>query len=275
MNQKPVEHFVEVIDHEAEVEVLVENSCISSPDPLPRSAPWKRKRGARLRRPSRYCRFGPAVDQVASCVADSIASGGSWLNHFFVDRRVGAVVDRLLQAFVEFVEQLVVALRRPRIHTVLRSGSLLEISMPPSASTAFSATGMSITTASTVPAFERVDRVGALGKARTSPASAFSFDVIPRPVVPCWAPTVVPSRSSSRVDVAAFLDQDRLFGEVVRVGEVDRFLAFVGDRRAEATASNLPWARSRKIVSNEVSWNSASRPMFSAIASIRSMSKPL
>ena len=44
---------------------------------------------------------------------------------------------------------------------------------------------------------------------------------------------------------------------------------------AEATMSNLPWARSRKIVSNEVSLNSGVRPIFSAIASTSSMSKPL
>ena len=44
---------------------------------------------------------------------------------------------------------------------------------------------------------------------------------------------------------------------------------------AEITASNLPCATSRKIVSNEVSWNSGVRPIFSPIASISSMSKPV
>ena len=104
---------------------------------------------------------------------------------------------------------------------------------------------------------ERVDRVGAFRVGPEFAGVGFFLRRVPSPVVPCWAPTILPGEVVEAGRCRCLLDQDRLFGEVVRVGEVDGLLAFRRDRRRrDRPLSNLPWPTSRKIVSNEVSWNS-------------------
>ena len=63
--------------------------------------------------------------------------------------------------------------------------------------------------------------------------------------------------------------------DVVGIGEVDRFLAFVGDRRRRGDHVELAL---REVAEDRVERGVLEfglRPIFSAIASISSMSKPL
>ena len=77
-------------------------------------------------------------------------------------------------------EQLFVALRDDESILFFGRDRRLRFRGPLSASTAFSATGRSITTASIVPAFERVDRVGALGVGAEFLGRRFLLRRIPR-----------------------------------------------------------------------------------------------
>ena len=77
-------------------------------------------------------------------------------------------------------------------------------------------------------------------------------------------------------DVTAFLDQDRLFGEVVGIREGDRLFAFRGDRRGgdhgfELALRDVAEDRFERGVLEFGRYG----PILPAIASISSMSKPV
>ena len=148
-----------------------------------------------------------------------------------VDRFVFPGFDDFLQPFVECFAEFVVALFDDESILFFRFDPARDFEFR-SASTAFSATGRSITTASIVPASRAGIVSGPWGKGRSS-LVLISSSTYSSPVVPCWTPTILPSRSLRRTQPGrALLDHDRLRrGQVVGVGEVDRFLAFVGDRR--------------------------------------------
>src|SRR6187549_286271 len=151
------------------------------------------------------------------------------LEPLLVDPRVGAGVDRLFEAFVQFAEQLLLSLRDGE--SIFFVGRDHRRDIEPLAGT-HHVLGHRLVDHDRVGEShsDRVDRVRSL---RIGPNFA-GFGVFLDEFLPGRAlldADFDAFQVLDRIDVAALLDQDRLFGEVVGIGEVDRLLPLLSDRR--------------------------------------------